>query len=114
MEDSAGGGDRLFAQFEIQRTRSSTTTALATFNRYIRNQPANAANTSTAFSAIEREARECLVVTDDAQQGDVYRVRARLQMQLTVPRATLPAIAARTLRFASADNRLDIHGTKVG
>ena len=100
---SGGGGDRLFTETRLVRTRASVDTVLSDNVDYgPRNFPANAANTSEVFAAASRRSDEEHVAYDTAMTGDVYK----LQIRIVAQRVSGDAIEATA---SIALNDLDVH-----
>ena len=70
---SSGGGDRIFIQIALLRTRSSVTTELARTTLYMR----NANNLGTVVSPISQTIDGALAHIDEAHMGDTFTIRAR-------------------------------------
>ena len=80
---SSDGADRLLTESRIVRVRGSTTTTLADHIDYSpRNINATSA-TSTAFSDATEISDEGLHAIQDAQEGDVFKLQARIISQVT-------------------------------
>ena len=102
MTSSAGvdGGDRTIHEAELMRIRGSVATPLVTHTEY---GPRNL-NLSGDFNEASRIGDETMVFVEEAQQGDVYSVRARMSQQKT------GAGNVRTIDFAVAENYLKVAG----
>ena len=98
----SGGGDRAFSEGRIVLRRNGADMYPSDMKKYGPRRLGPSGGTSTAYAEATREASWELVSLESAQEGDVFRVEARAQLQAT-------SGAAIDLTFAADQtNRLSI------
>ena len=99
----SGGGARVMTQVRIVRTRASVDTELV--NEYIygpRGLSYNSASTNSSFADATKHASAAIAWTDEAQEGDVFKLQARCVFQAVGSGATI--------EFSAANNGLMLFG----
>ena len=114
VEESTTGGERLLVESRLIRRRGAVDTTVSDHVDYSpRNiQPGGA--TSTEFAEASEDSDEELVAVVSAQEGDVYRVEARIITQVTSggTRSMVFNIARNTLTLAALGGPRGAKGAK--
>ncbi len=106
QEAAPSGGARTGTQVRLVRTRSAADTTLLTDTEYGPRNLNTSGGTSAAFSTLSQMYFEELEYKEVAEEGDVYKIQVRHVRQ--EPAGAPNASATRTVRYATADNKIVI------
>ena len=101
--DAAGvdGGDRMITESRIVRTRGAVDTVISDHSDYSPRNINASGGTAAAFADASRDADEELVALLSVQEGDVYKLEARIVTQKL-------SGGTRSMTFSTARNNLSI------
>ena len=94
---ASGGGDRVYVESRIVRTRAANDVAMDWDLVYVRNGGPVGGWASAAFQEATQKLEKSYSIWDDAEEGDTYKVEARVIAQ----------VAGRTMQF-STDSMMEV------
>ena len=102
VSHAQGGGDRVWVEIEVTRTRASVETAIGVVLTYVRNASNFGGNTQNnvpqagSVSETSQQLKAAFPADDVGQAGDVYALKIRARAQQASPTKTFDVDAANT------------------